>query len=110
MGLVFLAGLVWCSFQVPLGELTFAQHMDRIGQTPEAKGLLDGSRKTIAPVMDEATDRMLGEYIEAPTHASTVESAVFPSSPGVPQSAGPPRPMRDRTKPSTDESTKLPGR
>ncbi len=110
MGLVFLGGLVWCSFQVPLGELTFAQHMDRIGQTPEAKGLLDGSRKTIAPVMDEATDRMLGEYIEAPTHASTIESTADPSPPGMKESAGPPRSLRERSKPSTGEATKLPGR
>ena len=92
LGLAFLAGSLWCSFNVPLGELTFAQHMDRIGQTPEAEQLLEGSRDTVRPVLEEATDRMLGEYIEAPT---TEEDTA-----ALPESAGPP---------STPEAVKLPG-
>lgn len=67
IGLVMLAGLVWCSFRVPLGRHTFAEHVDRIGQTEEAKELLDSTRHSLSPVFRDATDRMLGEYIEAGT-------------------------------------------
>lgn len=59
--------MVWCSFTVPLGERTFAEHMDRIGQTSEAQELMDGTRSTLSPALEEATQRMLGEHIEAPT-------------------------------------------
>lgn len=67
LALLFL--VVWAAFKLPLGELTFAEHMDRIGQTPQAQDLVDGARERVNPVIEEATDRMLGEYIEAPTHA-----------------------------------------
>lgn len=65
MGML-IAGL-WCSFQVPLGKFTFAEHMDRIGRTPEAEALLHGTRSVVSPMLEEATHRLLGEYIEAPT-------------------------------------------
>jgi len=82
---ILVSGL-WCSFQVPLGELTFAEHMDRIGKTREAEALLHGTRSVVSPLLDEATDRLLGEYIEAPTEASIA----------VPSRAGaPPRPNGD---------------
>ncbi len=67
ISLAFLGVLVWCSFNVRLGSRTFAEHADRIGQTHEAKALLDGTRSTLAPAIEGATERLLGEYIEAPT-------------------------------------------
>lgn len=67
VALVFLAGLVWCSFRVPLGRRTLAEHVDRIGETPEARELVDSTRSTLLPWVEDATDRMLGEHIEAPT-------------------------------------------
>jgi len=67
MSLVFFATLLWCSFNVRLGRRTFAEHADRISQTPEAKELVDDARGTVTPVFRDAADRMLGEYIEAPT-------------------------------------------
>lgn len=78
VGLALVAGLLWCSFNVELGELTFAQHMDRIGQTREAEELLEGSRETVRPVLREATDRMLGEYIEAPTVEGSQPAGAIP--------------------------------
>lgn len=72
---ILIAGL-WCSFKVPLGELTFAQHMDRIGQTPEAEALLHGTRSAVSPMLEEATQRLLGEYIEAPTRDMMEENAL----------------------------------
>lgn len=84
--LVVVAALVWCSFRVPLGERTFAEHADRIGETPEARELLDSTRQTLTPMLQDATDRMLGEYIEAPTEATTL-----PSSPPATPPATPPK-------------------
>lgn len=87
ISLVFLGLTVWCAFTVPLGTRTFAEHMDRIGQTPEARELLDSTRSTVNPVLEEATERMLGEYIEAPTQASTPASSSAP----IPTRTAPPR-------------------
>ena len=72
-----LIGLIWASFAVPLGGRTFAEHIDRIGQTPQAHELVDGARSTVNPVIEEATDRVLGEYIEAPTRP---EDAAVPAA------------------------------
>lgn len=74
ISLAFLGLLVWCSFNVRLGTRTFAQHADRIGQTHEAKALLDGTRSTLSPALEGATERLLGEYIEAPTAADAQRS------------------------------------
>lgn len=88
--IALLLGAVWCSFNVPLGERTFAEHMDRIGQTPEAMELIEGSRQTVTPMIEEATHRVLGEYVEAPT---SLAQEPTPAN-TVPETAGPPRPGR----------------
>jgi hypothetical protein len=76
IGLMVLSLMIWCSFKVPLGRRTFAEHIDRIGQTEEARELLDSTRHTLTPVFRDATDRMLGEYIEAPTAAIPARTLV----------------------------------
>ena len=58
ISLAFLAGSLWFAFSVKLGGLTFAEHIDRIGQTPEAHDLIEGTRSTVNPVLQEATSRM----------------------------------------------------
>lgn len=73
VGLALVAVVVWCSFRVPLGQRTFAEHADRIGETPEARELLDSTRQTVTPMLQDATDRMLGEYVEAPTATSSAK-------------------------------------
>lgn len=73
MSLVLLAVLLWAAFNLPLGDRTFAEHIDRIGQTPQAQDLVDGARSTVNPVIEEATDRVLGEYVEAPTHVDVAD-------------------------------------
>jgi hypothetical protein len=96
----FLMLCVWCSFNVQLGSGTFANHMDRIGQTREAEELLDGTRTVVDPMMEEARDRLLGEYIEAPT------TAVPPAEEegGLPRRAGPPAlPGKGRRFPRNEE-------
>ncbi|MEM7159490.1 MAG: hypothetical protein AAF799_42015 [Myxococcota bacterium] len=100
ISLAFLVGALWFAFSVKLGGLTFAEHIDRIGQTPEAHDLIEGTRATVNPVLQEATDRMLGEHIEAPTRAEAKEAthaATAPLEPSAPRT-------------STAEHTKLPGR
>lgn len=81
-----------------LGRRTFAEHMDRIGETREAKELVDGTRSTIDPLLEEAKQRVLGEHVEAPT-AIAAESVPASTLAGGPAA-----------KPSTAEAVKLPGR
>lgn len=83
VGLAFVIALVWCSFRVPLGRRTFAEHIDRIGETPEARELVDSTRGTLTPWVEDATDRMLGEHIEAPT---ALPAPVRPPRAGLPPS------------------------
>ncbi len=99
ISLAFIGGSLWLAFTVELGGRTFAEHIDRIGQTPEAKDLVEGTRSTINPVLQEATDRMLGEHIEAPTRAE----------PKPATHAAVARP-KARPRVSTPERGKLPGR
>lgn len=99
ISLAFLGGSLWLAFSVELGGRTFAEHVDRIGQTPEAHELVEGTRATINPVLQEATDRMLGEHIEAPTRAEP---------PAATHAAAARREPRPRV--STPERGKLPGR
>jgi hypothetical protein len=67
ISLVFLAGVVWFCFAVKLGDRTLAEHMDEIGRTQEAQELIEGTRSTVNPMLEEAKDRVLGERVEAPT-------------------------------------------
>lgn len=85
LSVTLLLVAVWASFTIKLGRFTLAEHIDRIGQTQEAEELLEGTRSVVDPVLQEATDRMLGEYIVAPT----LEDAELP------QHAGPPKPSSD---------------
>ncbi|HGG57571.1 MAG TPA: hypothetical protein ENK31_07240 [Nannocystis exedens] len=70
ISLLFLSLLVWCSFTVPLGSRTLAEHVDRIGETRAAKELIRGARGRINPALEGAKGRLLGEYVEAPTYSS----------------------------------------
>lgn len=87
ISLTVLAGMVWFSFAVELGDKTLAEHVDTISATPEAKQLLEGTRQTIDPALDDVRDRMLGEYVEAPTWIEPDErvltSGSTPSKGGV---------------------------
>jgi hypothetical protein len=67
ISLAVLAGAVWAAFTVDLGGRTFAEHMDTISETPEAERLIEGTRSKINPALQEIRDRVLGEYVEAPT-------------------------------------------
>ena len=118
ISVAFLAMFLWAAFTVKLGRLTFADHVDRIGQTPEAKELLDGARSRVGPTLDEVKQRVFGEYVEAPTHlASEAPRAAPRSTPAVKPAAAPklapelaPEPAALASRASTPEAAKLPGR
>ncbi len=84
ISLAFLAGLIWFSFVVPLGSWTLAEHLDRIGETPEARDLVDGTRETVNPVLQDAADRVLGERVEAPTSLVSADRDADSKPPVVP--------------------------
>jgi hypothetical protein len=67
ISLAVLAGALWAAFTVDLGGRTFAEHVDTISETPEAEQLVEGTRSRINPALQEVRDRVLGEYVEAPT-------------------------------------------
>lgn len=67
ISLAVLAGALWAAFTVDLGGRTFAEHVDTISETPEAEQLIQGTRSRINPALQEVRDRVLGEYVEAPT-------------------------------------------
>ena len=75
ISLALVLGAVWFSFNVRLGSKTFAQHLDAIGDTPQARELLEGTRDTVNPALDEAKQRVLGERVEAPTYIPQAQGA-----------------------------------
>lgn len=103
LSLVLLAALLWASCTVKLGRFTLAEHVDRIGETDEAKALLAGTRGKIAPVLEDMKQRIFGEYVEAPTAP--------PRSPRKAERvAGKPATQRPERKAASSEAAKLPGR
>ena len=67
IGVTVLTGFVWFTFSVKLGSKTFAEHIQAIYKTREAQDLKNGVRSVVRPAFDEAKERVLGEYVEAPT-------------------------------------------
>lgn len=105
ISVLFISLLVWCSFTVPLGRRTFADHVDRIGQTREARELIHGTRARINPVLDEAKNRLLGEYVEAPTFVPAGEGEPPRARPRRNPDATPASTLRgDRGEPAARES------
>lgn len=87
----FVGLCLWGAFAIPLGDKTLAEHIDAIGETPEADALLDGARGTVNPALEEFKDRILGEHVTAPTHLAESPTAADdvapPTPPGAPEPA-----------------------
>lgn len=98
-----LAGALWAAFVIDLGGHTFAEHIDTISDTPEAKQLIDGTRGTVNPALEEVRDRVLGEYVEAPTWIPSDQ----PTAPGT---ANAPIVPASTLPPDADFEPQLPGR
>jgi hypothetical protein len=108
VGLAFLAAVVMCAFQVKVGRRTFSEHVDRIGETPEARELLDSTRHAVTPWVEDATDRMLGEHIEAPTAPSKQTPAQKKPAPTAPAKAQPRGPLaRGEVRPTPARATAI---
>ncbi|WAS93885.1 hypothetical protein [Nannocystis punicea] len=75
LSLVFLVAILWASCTVKLGAYTLSEHVDRIGETPQAKELLDGTRGRISPMLEDMKQRIFGEYVEAPTRATSTKES-----------------------------------
>ena len=75
-----MLGVLWAMFAIDLGGRTFAEHMDTISETPEAQELVEGARSTVNPALQELRDRVLGEYVEAPTWIPDPEALASPSA------------------------------
>ena len=123
ISVAFLAMFLWAAFTVKLGRLTFADHVDRIGQTPEAKELLDGARSRVGPALDEVKQRVFGEYVEAPTHLASDAPRSTPAAAKPPAASKPAqepaskpaqepaqKPAALASRASTSDAAKLPGR
>jgi hypothetical protein len=82
ISLTALVALLWVAFAVELGDKTFAEHIDSISETPEAQQMIQDTRSTINPALVEARDRVLGEYVEAPTWIAE-QPGVGPEGPGA---------------------------
>ena len=87
LSFVVLAAVLWASCTVKLGRYTLAEHVDRIGGTDEAKALLAGTRGKIQPVLEDMKQRILGEYVEAPTTSATKPRPAKPTAPRRPADA-----------------------
>jgi hypothetical protein len=108
VSLVFVGACLWFAFSVPLGSRTLAQHMDRIGQTEEARDLVDGTRGAVNPVLEEAKDRLLGEHVEAPTSVDEQDPAPLPPTGPAPKKGSVAAPGTMAA--SSPERLKLPGK
>lgn len=83
IGVGVLGLLLWAAFAIDLGGKTFADHVDTISETPEAQELIEGARSTVNPALSDVRDRVLGEYVEAPTWIP--EDQTVPASTRIPE-------------------------
>ncbi len=95
LSIALIATLTWFAFSVDLGSKTFAEHVDRISDTPEAQELLDGARERVNPALEDAKQRVLGEHIEAPT--AIKDEVALPAS-GTKAAASKPKVARASAK------------
>lgn len=124
LSLVFLVAVLWASCTVKLGAYTLSEHVDRIGETEQAKELLDGTRGRISPMLEDMKQRIFGEYVEAPTRArkdppdERRRPATRPSQAALRSEPPPEAPARRPAKdpeapasrgPSSAEEARLPG-
>ncbi len=59
LGTVAAIAFVWFGANVELGGRTLFEHLQRIGQSREARDLADGARERGAPLVEEAKARLV---------------------------------------------------
>ena len=82
-GLALLGGLAWFGSTVTLGSHTLFGHLQAISHTKESQDLLDGTKKSAQPLVDDVRRRIAGTP-EAKAEEKPVEAAVKPDA-GPPQ-------------------------
>jgi len=87
LSLAALAGFVWFGANVPLGNRTLFGHLQAIGQTREAKELVEGTRESARPFVEEAGRRLAhrddAPADRAPPSDSAPEPRTAPTTPGA---------------------------
>jgi hypothetical protein len=81
MSLAALAGFVWFGANVPLGTRTLFGHLQAIGQTREAHDLVEGTKESARPLVEEA-GRRLAHKAEQPSNGSSPEKSAPSEHPG----------------------------
>ncbi len=61
LGTVAAIAFVWFGANVELGGRTLFEHLQRIGQSREARDLASGARERGAPLVQEAKSRLVGD-------------------------------------------------
>jgi len=70
MSLAALAGFVWFGANVPLGSRTLFGHLQAIGQTREAHDLVEGTKESARPLVEEAGRRLAHKSEPTPSGAT----------------------------------------
>lgn len=73
MGALF-AGLAWFGSTVKLGDKTLFGHLWAIGGTKESKQLVDGTKKSAKPLVDDMRRRIAGIPDPAVPPAATADA------------------------------------
>jgi hypothetical protein len=83
ISLAALAGFIWFGANVQLGQRTLFGHLQAIGQTREAHELVEGTKESARPLVEEAGRRLAHRSDSAGTTKDEASSATAPS-PGKP--------------------------
>lgn len=98
ISLAALAGFIWFGANVQLGQRTLFGHLQAIGQTREAHELVEGTKESARPLVEEAGRRLAHRNDPAGT-AKDEESST--SAAGKPNAEAP----SHESRPPADEVT-----
>ncbi|HEY2899574.1 MAG TPA: hypothetical protein VGL59_03280 [Polyangia bacterium] len=88
LGLALLVAVAWFGSTVTLGSHTLFGHLQAISHTKESQDLLEGTKQSAKPLVDDVRRRIAG----APDpEAKTAEHAAAESPVNAPPDAGPPQ-------------------
>jgi len=79
ISLAALAGFIWFGANVQLGQRTLFGHLQAIGQTREAHELVEGTKESARPLVEEAGRRLAHRSDSAGTAKDEPSSATAPS-------------------------------
>jgi hypothetical protein len=92
--LVMLVAFAWFGATVPLGPRTLFGHLQAISHTKESQELVEGTRQSAKPLVDDVRRRIAGSPdSEGDSKAKTAERGAEPGAPAgaATPDAGPPQ-------------------